>query len=255
MPERTISKRQQRINELERKAAESDRRAAELATKLAAIEARTPAAEPPKVEPPAPVVDPSDPEPQEADFDDYRQFTIAVSKWAYRQEKRQETAAAEQAADEKRQADIKQEFDTKMATWGTRVNSFIAKHPDRAANLDAFLARVYAGTPIGDTLMDSEVGAELADYFAANIAEAERIARLAPIQALRELGKLESQFSPTHASARAQPAAKTVTTAPAPPTTLAARTADPADPVAAAVARGDYSTFERAENERALASR
>jgi hypothetical protein len=222
----------------------------------AEFQATKPAAEPAKPEPVAEVADPKDPEPVATDFDDYDQFTRAAARWAVRQERREADAESTRVANEKRQADDARDFDTKFGAWTARRDAFVAKHPDRASAVLGFVDAVQTGTPIGDTLMESEVGAELADYFAANISEAERIARLSPVSALRELGKLEARFTPTtSASASAGPAAKTVTTAPAPPTTLAARSADPADPVAAAVARGDYSAFELEENRRAIASR
>lgn len=251
--EKTVSKRQQHINELERKAKANEIRANELEAKIAALEAKT---APPKEEPkPAAIVDPKDPEPQEADFEDYRSFVKALSRWEIRQDKREADAAATVKAEQDRKTAAETEFSTKISTWVGRRDAFLAKHPEAVDRLAAFLDPVRPNTPLGDALMDSEVGPELADYLSKHPTEVERIARLAPISALRALGKLEAQFSSTtHASASVQPAAKTVTTAPAPPTTLAARSADPSDPVAAAVARGDYSAFEAEENRKALAA-
>jgi hypothetical protein len=256
-PVAKVSKRQAHINELTRKAAEADRRAADLAAKIAAIEARTapkaePVAEPAK--PATPVADPKDPEPTEADYDDYSAFTRALARWEVRQFRREEEAAAEAKAAQDAERTRVEASVTSFNAWVDRREAFVAQHPARAQALSDFLATLVTGTPIGDAILDSDVGPELADYLASNPTEAERIARLAPISALRALGKLEASLSPTHASARAQPAAKLVTTAPAPPMTLASRTADPADRVAAAVARGDYSTFELEENRKALAA-
>lgn len=247
-----LSKRQQHINELERSRAQAEERAAKLEARLAEIEAGPKTAEKPAAA--AASIDPKDPEPQEADFDDYRAFVKALSRWEIREDKREAEAASAAQAARDREASAATEFETRVSTWVDRRDSYIDKNPASAERLTAFLDTMRARTPMGDAIMDSEVGAELADYLASHPEEAERIARLAPIPALLALGKLEASI-PTHASARAQPAAKTVTTAPAPPTTLAARSADPSDPVAAAVARGDYSAFEFEENRKALAAR
>ena len=105
--------------------------------------------------------------------------------------------------------------------------------------------------------MDSPGGPALAWHLVTHPEDLDRIARLGPIQQIRALGKLEAQYdtdsATTSTSASAGPAAKTVTTAPAPPTHLAARTADTGDRARAALDRGDFSAFEAEENRKALA--
>lgn len=255
-PEKPVSKRQQQINDLIRKATEADLRAQALEAKMAALDKGNAKAEPVKAPEAAPVTDPGDPEPQEAAFEDYRTFVKAQARWEIRQAKREadaETAKFQQAHAETAQ---REEFQARAQTWIGRREAFVAAHPDKADRMMAFLDGVHAGTPIGDVILESEVGGEVADYLAANPTEADRIARLAPVSALRALGKIEAKFDSTltSASASAGPAAKTVTTAPAPPMTLAARSARPADPAAAALARGDFEAWEAEENRKALAA-
>ncbi len=256
-PEKPISKRQQQINDLIRARAESDQRAQRLEAEIAEIKAKSAPKEEktPEAEKPA-IVDPSDPEPDEAKFDTYREYTIAAAKWAIRQAKREEAEAAKEAKAAESKASSEKEFQTRIDTWTERRDAFADKTPGFADKTATYLDGVTAGTPIGDTLMESEVGPQVALYLATHPDEADRIARLAPLSAIRALGKLEAMFdSPmTSASASAGPAARTVTKAPAPPMTLSARLADPADPVDAAIDRGDYSTFEREENRRAIAA-
>lgn len=225
-----------------------------LQKELADLKAKAAPAAEPKAEPKAPVTDPKDLEPKEADFEDYPSFIRATSRWAVRQDKREADAAAAEAKKLDEATASEREFTTKVSTWVERRDAFAAATPD-FTKATAFLDQTKAGTPIGDVILESEVGPQLALYLATHPEEVERITRLAPISALRELGKLEAKFdTPTSASASAGPAAKTVTTAPAPPTTLSARSADPSDPVAAAVARGDYSAFEAEENRKATAA-
>ena len=71
-------------------------------------------------------------------------------------------------------------------------------------------------------IMASEQGAHIAYYLANNAAEAIRIAKLPPIDAVRELGKLEAKI--------ASAPGKTATTAPAPVTTLGTNELGAKDP-------------------------
>ncbi len=229
---------------------------AALQKEIADLKAAKPAAETAKPEAAAAVVDPKDPEPVEADFDSYPEFIRASARWAVRQDRREAEAAAVIDRETKRQAEIATEFQARTSTWATRRDTYVTAHPEREEALYDFLGTVNAGTPIGDAIMDSDTGAELADYLAQHPDEAERIARLSPVSALRALGKLEATLSlTTSASAiTAGPAAKLLTTAPAIPTTLHSRSADPADRVKAAVERGDFSAFESEENAKALSA-
>lgn len=253
-PEKPVSKRQQQINDLIRKETESSLRARALEAKLAALEGQVAPKEPEAN--PEPVSDPGDPEPQEASFEDYRQFVKQQARWEIRQAKREADAETQQTQRAHAETAQREAFQTQAQTWIGRRDDFLAKHPAKAERMTAFLDLVHPGTPIGDVILESEVGADVAEYLSAHLDEADRIARLAPISALRALGKLEAQFDPslTSASASAGPAAKTVTSAPAPAMTLSSRSASPADPAAAALARGDFSAWELEENRKALAS-
>jgi hypothetical protein len=250
--------RQQQINDLIRKSTEADLRARALEAEIQAIKAGKPAAEA-KPEPVAePVVDPNDPEPQETQFEDYRAFVKAQSRWEIRQAKREADADAEKSSRAKSEAEQRDADRARVVSWVERRDAFAATTPAFAAqDVQAFLGTLRTGTPTGDAIADSDVGPQMALYLAQHPDEADRIARLAPASALRALGKLEAKFESdtlTSASASAGPAAKTVTTAPAPPTTLAARSASPADPSAAALARGDYVAWEAEENRKALSA-
>jgi hypothetical protein len=240
------------INERIRQAA-ADAATATEARIRAEYAAKATPSEPAK--PKEPTFEPTRPKPTEADFETYGDFTEALADWKLDQREAKREFDTRQAKDRDAATAAERDFETRVSTWVDRREAFFAAHPQRQARVNAFLDNVVAGSPIGDALMDSEHGVALADYLATHPTEAERIARLGPVSAIRELGRLEATISTTtSASASAGPAAKTVTSAPAPPTTLAARSADPADPVAAAVMRGDYSTFEAEENRRALAA-
>lgn len=257
-PPKPTSKRtlreQEYINERIRNSVReaTERLQAEIAD-LKARQAPT-AAEPAKTET---VTDPKDPEPDITTYDDWTKYSKDVALWAVRQAQREADAKAEATARETQQREAQETQQTRVQEWVQRRDAFAATEPRFVETAYTFLSRVTPGTPLGDVLMDSPIGPQLALHLAEHPEDAQRIERLHPIQQIRELGKLEARIETdtvTRTSASAGPAAKTVTTAPAPPTTLAARSADPADPVAAAVARGDFRAFEEAENRKALAS-
>lgn len=142
------------------------------------------------------------------------------------------------------------------ASWPTRRDAFAATSPGYDEATRSLLSGLQAGTMIGDALLESEVGPQMALHLATHPDEVARILALPVNSAVRALGKIEAMFeSPTtSASASAGPAAKKSTTAPAPPTTLAARSASPADRSRDASDRGDYPAFEAEENRKAIAA-
>jgi hypothetical protein len=221
----------------------------QLQAEIAELKAKVaPAAEPVT---PEPVTDPKDPEPQEANFETYGAFTRELARWAIRQDRREAEAAAAAKAATERDAAADADITARMGEWIDRRNDFAAKHPGYYDKAGAYLDTLRAGTLFGDAILESEVGPQMALHLATHPDEVQRISALSLNSAIRALGRIEATYL-TSASASAGPAAKTVTTAPAPPTTLAARSADSADRATAAVLRGDFSAFEAEENRKAL---
>jgi hypothetical protein len=243
-----VSKRQQQINDLIRRATVAEQEAAQLRDQVArgAQPAGKPAEAPAA---PATAADPSDPKPTVDAFDTYEEYVFEAAKWTVRQEQR----AAHQAA----QAHAAHaEFTQRMSGWAERHKAFAASNPAYIEKAQPFLDRVFPGTPIGDVLADSPVGPQLALHLAEHLDEAERIARLHPIHALRELGKLEAKFENVAPAASAAPApVKAVSDAPVPPTTLGTGSAEPADAIEAAVARKDFRAYAAEANRQELAAR
>jgi len=245
--------RQQEINDAIRARAEAEQRAVTLEARLKALEA-TPAAEPAAKVEPKPALEPTRPKPLSKDFEDYDQFTEDLAEWKLEQREAKREADAATAREQDAVTARERDFTTRVSTWVERRDAFAATEPRFTTVAVPFLDHVRPGTPIGDVLMESEVGPQLALHLATHPAEVERIVRLAPVSALRALGKLEALFDSPSSTASAGLTAKTVSTAPAPAMTLAARSADPADPAAAALARGDFSAWEAEENRKASAA-
>jgi hypothetical protein len=148
---------------------------AALKSRLAAVEAQlTPAPDPA----PAPVSPPQGQAPQPEAFGTHAEYVQAVATWAVQQHETtkaaQATATTMQTAWEAQEAQAKAKFtdyDEALATDTTRY------HP---AVLEA--------------IQTSDQGAEVAYHLATHPEDATRIAALAPVAALRALGKLEARL-------------------------------------------------------------
>lgn len=240
-----VSKRQQQINDLHRRAAAAEQ-------ELAALKARIEA--PKQAEQPAKAPEPTRAKPTEAEYDTYPEFVEALAEWKYEQRAEADRVKAEAAQQTQRQAQQQQHEQQRLRTFAERASAFAAKNPAFDEKAVPFLNSVPPGTPLYDTLADSPVGPELALFLAEHPEELTRIGALTPIAALRELGKLEARYEQTaDTSASAGPVATQVTKAPAPPVTLGARPAEPADPFEAAMRSGDFRAYEAAANRRDLA--
>lgn len=197
--------RQREEARAEAAAAKTEREA--VARELAELKAQRtapaaqPAAEPAKPAATAPVADQGDPEPQEADFDDWRLYNAALTRWNVREAKREDAAAAAEAKRKESAATAEQRAVESFNAWVERRNAFVASNPTKAERLSAFLGTLNAGTPIGDAIMDSDVA--VADYLAENKAEYDKIAALSPVSQIRAIGRIEQTLVAPAPAARA----------------------------------------------------
>ncbi len=150
------------------------------------------------------------------------------------------TEASEKAAADKRQADFAKDFNAKLTDWDTKRDAFVAKRPDRAPALVAFLKRLDEGgiTPVVAALLESEAGIEVADYLAGNQAEEQRIAALSPVSQAREIGKLEMKLA--SAPAPAKPA---WTPPPAPHSPVNGNTSTVSPPSGELAKKGNFDAY------------
>lgn len=266
--ERTLSKRQHAINDYERRIAEQAQRIHALETQLQTPPAAPRSPDTPTPQALAPVVDPTDPEPNHDDTTAYpegqydRKFIKDQARW----DARQEVARLE------RDRHAQTARDAQAQSHRARETQFRARVADAAKADPAFLsslsAEVRALTPsaiaqangdelsalnaLADEFLDSDHGPQLMGHFSQHPEDLQRFAALTPREFTRELARLEVALE----SATQRPAPKTLTDAPAPPTTLGRKTADPVDEIDRAVASGDMSAFKRARlRERAAAHR
>lgn len=109
-------------------------------------------------------------------------------------------------------------------TFNDKCAEFEKVNPDYTRALNntqavQFVGHVYSSNPhIAQAILESEVGAQLDYHLLANPQEAERLSRLSPANAMKELGKLEMKYSVPVAQTQTQvaPQGKKISTAPDP---------------------------------------
>lgn len=154
----------------------------QLAAKSGAV--RTDATPEPKVETPAAAA--ADPEPAADKFTDYVEWQKSWMKWQMRQEAREVKAAAA-VAEQQNAAKVKAE------TWQSRVASATAELADFAAvaqNPDLPITQVMA-----EAITDTEAGPRILYHLGKHPELAAKIAKLSPVAAIREIGKIEAAIT------------------------------------------------------------
>jgi hypothetical protein len=142
-------------------------------------------------------------------YSDYADYVEALTEWKADEKVRQSLSArdAEMAQRAAQQAAV-----ARVQTFEHRVAEVRTAMPD----FDRVVGS--ADTPVAphlvEAILDSDVGPQLAYLLAKNPAEAERLSRMAPATALREIGRLEASIVKPAGTAPA--AAARITNAPPP---------------------------------------
>lgn len=174
--------------------------------------------------PPAPVApEKPDPAPKLGDFDSTEQWADAHAAWTDRQiEKRAATIV-----DQRLQTRDQQSQETAVKTsYHGRLGEFVKVKPDavKVIGSPAMTAALKAQPVIGEVVMGSEVGPQLAYHLASadNRAELVRIQQLPPVQAAAAIGRIEAKLAVAAAAAPKPPAPKNPapSNAPPPPTPI-----------------------------------
>lgn len=189
---------QPRIDELTRARREAEREAAYWRSQAAAAK---PVPEPPK-------------EPVPQDFDDYGAYVKALTRF-------NAEAIAKEAIDQDRaQTRAQSASEQKSQQWRERSAELAKTIPDLPETLAA--SEVQIANFIGEQLLESEIGPQIAYHLTKNPDLAAKLNTMTPVQAAKEIGKLEVQLT------------KAAAATPTPPTPPAdARTETPAPPAPA----------------------
>ena len=201
---------QKRIDRAVRQKYEAEARAKMLEERVAAMEARQSVPQQQRQQDTG--------EPTIDKFDNFDEYVRAVAD--YRAEKKIEATLMER---EKRQAAEREAAERKKTadSWQKRIAAATAEMPDFEEVLAS--SDVPMTAPMQQAIMESDIGPKLAYYLANNPNEAEQIAGMSPIGAIRTLGRIEERL------ASAKPEVKT-TNAPPPIKPVGAKVAVTKDP-------------------------
>ena len=187
---------QKRIDRAVRQKYEAEARAKMLEERVAAMESRQFA---PQQQRPA-----NDGEPTIDKFDNFDEYVAAKAEYIAKKqiestltEREKRQSAESEAAERKKTAD----------SWNKRIAAATVEMPDFEEVLAS--SDVPMTPPMQQAIMESDIGPKLAYYLANNPDEAEKIAGMSPIGAIRTLGRIEERL------ATAKPAVQT-TNAPPP---------------------------------------
>jgi hypothetical protein len=139
-------------------------------------------------------------------FQDYAEYVEALTEWKADQKVSQAFSARD--AEKAQEADSKVQ-QTRAEAWTERQQQARTAMPDYDEVVG--LSDLPIAPHIGDVLLDSENGPQLAYHLAKNPDLAAHLNTLSPLAAARELGRIEASLDKP-----ATPAAKTVSNAPAP---------------------------------------
>jgi hypothetical protein len=190
------------------------------------------------------------------------QWLDARDEWRDTQHATRARAQAEQQHRQTAQQQRTEKVRGQIATKVAADPEFLTKVKPEILDLKPFDA-LAPGEPAGplnaiaEEILDSAVTAELLLHFSEHPEDLQRLSTLAPRDLIREFGKLEARLDTSSTAATptpAKPHPKTITDAPAPPTTLGSRPAEALDPVTAAVVSGDQAAFKAAKHAARLAT-
>jgi hypothetical protein len=170
------------------------------AARIAALEARLTPAPPP----PPPPAGASDTAPQPETFATHADYVQAVATWAVQQHERTKAATATATS--------------LQTAWEAQEAQAKAKYTDYDEALAADTVRYHPA--VLQALQTSAQGAEVAYHLATHPEDAARLSALAPVPALRALGRLEAQLEAQTATSGSAPSAvRSTSPDPTPPPT------------------------------------
>ena len=178
----------------------------------------------------------------------YEEFAEDLADW-----KVEQRFAERDKAESERRVQAEQEQKQRAITqgWQEKVVKAREKHADYdevALNPDL---PIKPGSVVDVMTLESPHGTDLLYFLGQNPEELDRINALPPIQAARELFRIET----SHSGNGNTPRPRKVTQAPPPAREVGGRGSAPADDVTAAVNKGDFASYRNAANRREIALR
>lgn len=156
-------------------------------------------------------------EPKRDDFDDPDEYIAAKAAWNGSQAV---TRREQEAAQEELQRIEREQQHAVYGGWVEQVEEARSRYQDFDKVVFDQTAPISEG--LASLLMTSDMGADIAYHLASNRAEAKRLSELPPVEAAREIGRLEARLT--------TPQPKSETAAPPPPRPVSGRGAPERDP-------------------------
>ena len=198
------------------------------------------------------------------DYLDARAAFIADQRYAEREQAQQRQSHARELETEISQ--IQQSFNERVAAFAKTDPEFRAKVHPELLNIPTVFQCIQAGqkpeahNAIVEEITKSEVPGQLLVHFSTPEGQKEW-QRLLAVGAkdgasmLRLFGRIEARFEKRDEPAAPVVPAKTITSAPEPPTTLGKKPGEPVDAAKVALQSGDFRAYKRLKNAEDLAHR
>ena len=176
-PEKQKDKLNKRFDKVTQRAKDAEAKAVDLENRLKEYEARTnqQPQETPKPEG----------KPQASQFNDAFEYAEALAEWSAENALKQRDA--EEAGRKAQKA-----ADKVLESWNKKIAKAKADLPDFDAMVQS--STVVVSDEIRDSILESDVGAQLLYFLASDEDFAKRLTEMPMVKALREIGKLEAKF-------------------------------------------------------------
>ncbi len=176
-PDKQKEKLNKRFDKVTQRAKEAEARAVDLENRLRELEAKS--------NPQAEEIPKAEGKPQANQFNDAFEYAEALAEWSAENALKQRDAQeAERKVTEQRQKVLND--------WSEKVTKAKAELPDFDDVVQS--SKVVVGDEIRDSILESDVGAQLLYHLASNDDFAKELTEMPVRKALRELGKLEARF-------------------------------------------------------------
>jgi len=203
-PEKRINQAIAKQRAAEAAAQQALARAQQLEAELAAARTVAPPAPglPPSAPEPAPAASPyAKPMPKREDigtkYPTYEDYSEALAVWSAEEGERRGREAALQVEQDRVAEQQRRQFlehqQTRATAHNERLTTFIASHPDFNTVLSN-LQHIDVPRVVTDALIDSPTGPAILYHLANDLEQAERLSTLAPIDAIRAIGRLEARL-------------------------------------------------------------
>ncbi len=208
---------QERINELTRARREAERESVDLRRRLEALESRA-APQPPAPTPQEAPAEPGSPDPNDYDFGELDSLYISdlvrhQTDQRIAEFQRSQLEVQEQSAAATRQAEARAKFEQQTELGAQKYDDYEDKVLNGASRGEWPLSE-----ELGQLLVQSDVGEDIAYHLASNPEEAAKIYRQSPMEQARYFGRMEAQFSAAQPAASREVAPPKTPRAPAPVT-------------------------------------